>query len=87
MAEGSDQESWPSIAQTLDTVPDKTDLLFADIPTLAALIRSRQVSCRELTELYLERLAAEGVPLLHVGRYAAAQRGPVDLVLRRAYEN
>lgn len=58
LAEGSGQESWPAISQTLDAVPGKTDLLFADIPTLAALIRSRQVSCRELTELYLERLAA-----------------------------
>ncbi len=58
MTDGSDRESWPSIAQTLDGVPDKTDLLFADIPTLAALIRSRQISCRELTELHLERLAA-----------------------------
>jgi len=57
LSEGG-EERWPSIARTLDTVPDKTDLLFADIPTLAALIRSRQVSCRELTDLYLDRLAA-----------------------------
>ena len=58
LGEDSDQKSWPSIAKTLGMVPGKADLLFADIPTLAALIRSRQVSCRELTELYLERLAA-----------------------------
>lgn len=32
------------------------DLAFADIATLASLIRSRQLSCVELTELHLERL-------------------------------
>ena len=31
-------------------------LYFADIPTLASLVRSRQVSCVELAELFLERL-------------------------------
>jgi Asp-tRNA(Asn)/Glu-tRNA(Gln) amidotransferase A subunit family amidase len=32
------------------------ELAYADIPTLAALIRSKQVSCLELTEMYLARL-------------------------------
>jgi Asp-tRNA(Asn)/Glu-tRNA(Gln) amidotransferase A subunit family amidase len=32
------------------------DLAYADIPTLAALIRSRQVSCLELTDMFLARL-------------------------------
>lgn len=36
---------------------DLAELLFADIATLAALIKSRQVSCVELTELSLARLA------------------------------
>jgi len=37
--------------------PDKLDdLAYADIPTLAALIRSKQVSCLELTEMFLARL-------------------------------
>ena len=37
---------------------DLSDLYWADIPTLAALIRSRQVSCLELTDLFLARLEA-----------------------------
>jgi Asp-tRNA(Asn)/Glu-tRNA(Gln) amidotransferase A subunit family amidase len=32
------------------------DLAYADIPTLASLIRSRKVSCVELTDMYLARL-------------------------------
>jgi hypothetical protein len=32
------------------------DLAFADIPTLASLLRSRKVSCIELTEMFLARL-------------------------------
>ena len=32
------------------------DLAYADIPTLASLIRSRKVSCVELTDMYLTRL-------------------------------
>jgi len=32
------------------------DLCYADIPTLAGLIRSRKVSCSELVEMYLARL-------------------------------
>lgn len=32
------------------------DLAFADIATLAGLIRSRKVSCLELTQMYLQRL-------------------------------
>ena len=43
---------------------DLSELRFADIPTLAALVRSRQVSCAELTELSLARLR-EVDPVLH----------------------
>ena len=35
---------------------DLEELCFADIPTLAALIETRQVSCLELTDMYLARL-------------------------------
>lgn len=56
-------ESWAMLTEQAhsadtDDVTDTRDLLYADIPTLAALIRSRRLSCRELTELYLERLSA-----------------------------
>jgi len=45
--------------------PDELEqLAFADIVTLAALIRSRQVSCLELTDMYLARLERLD-PLLH----------------------
>jgi Asp-tRNA(Asn)/Glu-tRNA(Gln) amidotransferase A subunit family amidase len=37
---------------------DIKDLLFADIPTLSALIRSRTLSCRALVEAHLSRLRA-----------------------------
>jgi Asp-tRNA(Asn)/Glu-tRNA(Gln) amidotransferase A subunit family amidase len=35
---------------------DLVELAFADIPTLAALVRAREVSCVELAEFFLERL-------------------------------
>ena len=35
---------------------DLEELAFASIPTLAALVRSREVSCVELAELFLDRL-------------------------------
>jgi len=35
---------------------DLEQLAFADIPTLASLIKSRKVTCRELTEMFLARL-------------------------------
>ena len=35
---------------------DLEELAYADIPTLASLIRSRKVSCVELTQMYLARL-------------------------------
>lgn len=35
---------------------DLSELYFADIPTLAALIRSQEISCVELAELFLARL-------------------------------
>ena len=43
---------------------DLEQLAFADIATLAALIRSREVSCLELTDMYLARLERLD-PLLH----------------------
>jgi len=52
-----DASALPSLADVrLPT--DIKDLLFADIPTLSALIRSRQLSCRELVEANLTRLRA-----------------------------
>lgn len=39
-----------------DEVERPDDLFYADIPTLAALVRSREVSCVELTQIFLERL-------------------------------
>jgi Asp-tRNA(Asn)/Glu-tRNA(Gln) amidotransferase A subunit family amidase len=42
------------------------DLAFADLATLAALVRNRQVSSVELTELYLERLRLVDEQLLCV---------------------
>src|SRR6185503_1611976 len=39
------------------TLPERVeDLAYADIPTLAALIRARAVSCEELANMYLARL-------------------------------
>jgi Asp-tRNA(Asn)/Glu-tRNA(Gln) amidotransferase A subunit family amidase len=35
---------------------DLSELYWADIPTLAALVRSRQLSCVQLAELFLDRL-------------------------------
>ncbi len=35
---------------------DLGELVYADIPTLASLVKARAVSCVELTELFLERL-------------------------------
>jgi Asp-tRNA(Asn)/Glu-tRNA(Gln) amidotransferase A subunit family amidase len=43
---------------------DLRTLLWAEIPTLAALVKSKQVSCVELTELFLTRLQ-EVDPVLH----------------------
>ncbi|MEC9476714.1 MAG: amidase [Planctomycetota bacterium] len=67
-------DSSPTVADrtlaSADSLPevkrpsDLRDLLWAEIPTLAALIRSRQVSCVELTELFLARLE-EVDPVLH----------------------
>ncbi len=42
---------------------DLNDLAFADIPTLASLIRSRKVSCVELTEMALTRLEKHDLEL------------------------
>ena len=49
------------------------DLAYADIPTLAALVRSKQVSCAELTELSLARLARLD-PQLHCVITLCAER-------------
>ena len=55
---------------TVDPLPevkrpeDLRDLLWAEIPTLAALVKSKQVSCVELAELFLNRLQ-EIDPILH----------------------
>ena len=71
-------------ARRLDAVPrvqpmalrpdDLEQLCFADIPTLAALIQTRQVSCLELTDMYLARLARLDAEL-RVRGHAAARAG------------
>ena len=53
--------------------PKIEDLAYADIPTLAALIRSKQVSCSELTEMSLARLARLD-PKLHCVVTLCAER-------------
>lgn len=45
------------VLPTIERPADLQQLAFADIPTLSTLVRSRQVSCVELTELFLGRLA------------------------------
>jgi Asp-tRNA(Asn)/Glu-tRNA(Gln) amidotransferase A subunit family amidase len=46
----------PRLLPVVDRPSQLEDLAFADIPTLASLIRTRKVSCAELTEMYLARL-------------------------------
>ena len=68
---------------------DLEELAFADIPTLAALIRSRQVSCVELTRTYLERLRRLDESLLCVVTYteerALAQAARLDEELSQGH--
>lgn len=45
---------------------DLAELAFADIPTLASLVKSRKVSCEELAQLYLGRLRTLDEKLLFV---------------------
>jgi Asp-tRNA(Asn)/Glu-tRNA(Gln) amidotransferase A subunit family amidase len=51
-------EATPIALRKVDRPDDLNELAFSDIPTLASLIQSRQVSCLELTELYLARLVS-----------------------------
>jgi Asp-tRNA(Asn)/Glu-tRNA(Gln) amidotransferase A subunit family amidase len=57
-----------TVETSSSTVPDKVgdgaDLAFLPVTSLAALVRSRRVSSRELTKLYLERLRKYN-PALH----------------------
>jgi Asp-tRNA(Asn)/Glu-tRNA(Gln) amidotransferase A subunit family amidase len=67
--------------------PKLEDLAYADIPTLAALIHSRAVSCAELVELSLARLARLD-PKLHCvitlcADRARAQAKLLDLELKQ----
>src|ERR1043165_6423428 len=43
-------------ASKLERPANLEDLAYADIPTLAALIKSRKISCLELTKMYLARI-------------------------------
>lgn len=49
-------EPAPLVPRPTRDVIDGAALAYADIPTLAGLLRSGQLSCVELTEFYLERL-------------------------------
>jgi len=67
--------------------PKLEDLAYADIPTLAALIRTQQVSCAELTEMSLARLQRLD-PKLHCvitlcAERARAQAQQLDLELKQ----
>lgn len=59
---------------------DLAELHWADVPTLAALVASRQVSCVELTTLFLDRLEAVDE---HLHLVISLRRGPA---LARAAE-
>ncbi|MHC5210563.1 MAG: amidase [Planctomycetota bacterium] len=50
-------EAAPREAPDVHRPADLAELLFADIDTLGALVKGRQVSCVELTELFLARLS------------------------------
>ncbi|HEV8112380.1 MAG TPA: amidase [Planctomycetota bacterium] len=43
-------------ASKLERPANLEDLAFADIPTLAALVKSRKITCLDLTKMYLARL-------------------------------
>ncbi|MBL7008390.1 MAG: amidase [Planctomycetes bacterium] len=50
------QPAWDGALPRAERPAELEELAFADIATLASLIRSRQVSCLELTEMFLARL-------------------------------
>ena len=56
---------------------DLSELYFADIPTLASLIKNRKVSCRELVDLFTERLLEKDAELHFL----------ITLTTERAIEN
>ena len=83
-------ETLPAVPRALPELerPESLEeLAFADIPTLASLIRSRKVSCAELTEMYLARLKRFDPQLLAVvtlcEERARAQARALDLELER----
>lgn len=53
----SPAEEW-DLPDDVERPADLAELHYADIPTLAALVRSRRVSCVELTRTFLARLRA-----------------------------
>ena len=59
-------EEAPYLLPEVERPADLTELHFADIPTLASLVKSRKVSCVELAELSLARLRALDPTLLCV---------------------
>src|SRR5271167_8053 len=56
---------------------DATDLAFAGIARQAELIAAREISSRELVELYLERIARLD-PLLNAFRVVLAERARLE---------
>lgn len=75
----------PLVLPSVTRPDDLEDLAFADIPTLASLIASRQVSCVEVTELFLARLERLDASLLCVveltAERARAQAAALDAEL------
>jgi len=75
-------ESVPIELPKVGRPADLADLVYADLPTLASLVRSRKVSCVELYETYLARLTEIDASLLCVVRFlperARAQAEELD---------
>ena len=53
----------PIVLPEVERPEDLSELYFADIPTLASLIKSRKVSCREMVDLFTERLREKDAEL------------------------
>ena len=71
------QQPWPQLTGDAPRVPrDLNELAFWSVADLARAIRTRKISCGDLTEIYLERLK----------RYGATLQAVVTLTEERARE-